>query len=89
MKRNIYQQIIFYMVIFALALFLYVYAWDIHSGPEEKWVHYNANTPNTIINEHSSFESCNKAMEQSQAQSGCRRIDGPYSLINAVAEFLF
>jgi hypothetical protein len=77
-----------YLAIFALAILLFVYAWDIYSASEEKWEHYNASAPNTIISEHTTFESCDKAMQQSQAQSGCRRVDGPYSLVNAIADFL-
>jgi hypothetical protein len=88
MKRNIYQKISLYFVSSAIAIFLLIYAWDIFSGEDETWAHYKGNDPNTIIYEYSSIESCDKAMKQSQEQSGCRRIDGPYGLINTIADFL-
>jgi hypothetical protein len=65
-----------------------VSVWDYLAGAEEKWIHYvNPENP-SIIGEYRSYEECSLHMKSHESLSGCRRIDGPYSAINAFANIV-
>ncbi|WP_444894576.1 hypothetical protein ACJJIE_10710 [Microbulbifer sp. TRSA001] len=78
------------LIIFASALLFAVVAsvWDYMSGDEETWIHYRNLESPRVLGEYDSSEECAKYMKSHEGPSGCRRIDGPYRVINAFADLI-
>ncbi len=74
------------VVIFAFGVLSIILAWGVMSGDQEKWLHYQGAQ---AIAEYSSFDRCNEEMKKHSAPSGCRRIDGPYKLLNDISDLVF
>ncbi len=73
---------------FAIGLFVLVAVWDYSSGQGEVWVHYvNPDNP-SVLGKYHSHEECAKQIQLGNGSGGCRRVDGPYGAMNAIADKL-
>ena len=82
---NRITSILFIVVLGVVAL---VSAWDYLAGSEEKWIHYVKSGKPTILGEYESEEECSEHMNSHKDPSACRRVDGPYSVINTFADIV-
>jgi hypothetical protein len=62
--------------------------WDVVSGPGETWTNYRTQSQ-IDLGQYPSHESCALEMERSREPTGCRRVDGPFALLNVVADTVF
>jgi hypothetical protein len=60
--------------------------WSFFAGDEQKWVHYEHGENMRMLGEYSSHEECSQIMMNHGGPSGCRRIDGPFGLLNRIAD---
>ena len=90
MEMKFIRIVSFCLVASMAVLILAASAWDYFSGAEERWIYYYANNPGITLEEFSSYEFCEARMNKDKTHhAGCRRVDGPYKLINSVADYLF
>mgnify|MGYP003633487117 CR=1 FL=1 len=68
------------------AVFAAMAGWNHFAGDEQKWVHYEHGENMKILSEHSSHEDCSIIMRSHGKPSGCRRIDGPFGLLNRITD---
>ena len=70
---------------------LVVLVWNFINGSEETWVLYSVNESTIIIEStHSSLEECSSNQNRnSNSVLGCRRVDGPYKILNKIADLAF
>jgi hypothetical protein len=89
MEIKFIRVVIFCLMLLAATLIFLVSTWDYLSGPEEKWIYYYPGDSEIILNEFSSYQLCENEMDKDKAQqASCRRIDGPYKLLNLIADYL-
>lgn len=53
---------------------------------KERWVHYEGYEDPKALGEYGSYEECSVNMRAYRRASGCRRVDGPYGLLNKIAD---
>jgi len=63
-----------------------VIGWDLFTKDSELWLHYEDADPVVALGEYGSYESCSMAAHVHGGPSGCRRVDGPFGLLNRMAD---
>ena len=59
------------------------------SSKGETWVHYISEPEYRELARYPSIEECRKAETEASAPSGCKRVDGPYKILNDIADIAF
>ena len=76
------------LLIAAMGVVVVVSIWDYLAGSGEEWIHYVDSENPSILGNYGSYEECTKHMKSHEGPSGCRRIDGPYSIINSLSDII-
>ena len=57
-------------------------------SPIEQWILYES-SETAPIGEFVSYEACSAELQKIQKPVGCRRVDGPFNLLNKIADVIF
>jgi len=80
------RKIAIYIFVPVFAVVAAIAGWEHFAPGEEKWVHYASGEDSRTLGEYGSHEECALLMMARDEPSGCRRIDGPFGLLNRIAD---
>ncbi len=58
------------------------------SSPVEQWILYRSSEA-APSGEFGSSETCSVELQKLQEPAGCRRVDGPFNILNKIADVVF